>query len=166
MELKTGDYVMYIPVGVCTVRGFEEKCFDGKTRRNYIELVPEAGAKTVCYLPEDMASSKLRFLRSAEEVTALLSEIPDIAPCEEAARGDRRNQFSEILRSDDSRLLISLVKRLAQNRTERENAGKHLSAGEETALKAAISLLCQEFAVALGITETEAEGRIYAGLAG
>lgn len=166
MELKTGDYVMYIPVGVCTVEGFEEKCFDGKNLRSYIKLVQEAGAKTVCYLPEDMAASKLRFLRSAEEVNALISEIPDIAPCEEAARGDRRTQFSEILKSDDSRRLISLVKRLAHNRIERENAGKHLSTGEETALKAAVSLLCQEFSVALGITETEAEGRIYAQLAG
>ncbi len=160
MNYRIGDHVMYISVGVCTVTGFEDKCFDGKTMKTYIELVPETAIKTVCYLPEDMAGEKLRRLKSPEEVKSLIARIPEITPCQEAARNLRRTQFSEILKSDDTAKIISLVKLLQHNRSERESAGKHLSASEENTLKAALALVSQEFATVLGISETEAASRI------
>ncbi len=166
MDYKIGEHVMYIPVGVCTVTGFEDKCFDGRNKKSYIALVPEAGVGTVCYLPEEQAEDKLRSLKSADEVQELIAQIPSISPCEAAPRNDRRALFSEILKSDDTPRIISLMKLLAQSRSERESAGKHLSAGEENAMKAALTMVSQEFALVLGISESEAADRIMMRLAG
>lgn len=160
MRYSIGDLVVYAPVGVCRIQGYEDKCLDGRTHREYVELVPETGTKTVCYLPADMAAEKLRPLRSAEEVSRIIEQIPEIEPCEAAPRNDRRSMFSDILKSDDAVRMISLIKLLLSRRDERERAGKHLAAGEETALKAALATVSREFAIVLGISETEAEQKI------
>lgn len=160
MRYSIGDLVVYAPVGVCRIQGYEDKCLDGRTHREYVELVPETGTKTVCYLPADMADEKLRSLRSAEEVNRIIEQIPEIEPCEAAPRNDRRVMFSDILKSDDALRIISLVKLLLSHRYERERAGKHLAAGEETALKTALAIVSQEFAIVLGISENEAEQKI------
>lgn len=157
MDYGIGDLVVYVPVGVCRVQGVESKCLDGRTRRQYIELVPEAGTRTVCYLPEDMAAQKLRALRSADEVKGIIDKIPGIEPCKAAVRSDRKVMFSDILKSDDALKIISLMKLLLLHRNEREQAGKHLAAGEEAALKTALAIISQEFAIVLGISEDEAE---------
>ena len=54
----------------------------------------------------------------------------------------------------------TLIKLLLSRRDERERAGKHLAAGEETALKTALATVSREFAIVLGISETEAEQKI------
>ncbi|MBR1764851.1 MAG: hypothetical protein IJ746_05605 [Ruminococcus sp.] len=160
MDYGIGDLVVYVPVGVCRVQGCEDKCLDGRNHRQYIVLVPETGARTVCYLPVDMAEQKLRALRSEDEVNSIIDRIPAIEPCEAAPRGDRRTMFSDILKSDDALKIISLVKLLLTHRDQREQVGKHLAAGEEAALKTALSIVSQEFAIVLGISEDEAEQRI------
>ncbi len=155
MELHKGEYVMYTAQGICTFQGEEQKSFDGKNFRKYLILVPLKSDKSVYYIPENMADKKLRPLKSREEVCRLVDSIPTMQTCEWGEKNRRREFFGDVLKSDDSRRIISLIKSLYMKQLEMDREGKRLSSGEEDAMRTAESIIYQEFSVVLGIEQSK-----------
>ncbi|MBQ8172242.1 MAG: hypothetical protein IJZ95_09655 [Oscillospiraceae bacterium] len=160
MQLQTGNYVMYRSSEICRIDGFETKCFDGVTQREYCILVPENDQRSKYYVPMDRAEEKLRRLLSKDEIYALIESMKGEQPDWGDTEIRRKERFNEVLGSGDHRLIISMMHSLYLEKQNRISQGKKLLAADEKAMKAAEALINREFSFVLGISEGEIEGFI------
>lgn len=153
MNFKLDEHVMYSSGGICIYKGTAEKCFDGKTKHEYIVLAPIENERSLYYVPENMAQQKIRKLMTREEIISLIDEIPSIEPCSCGEKNDRKALFSSVLKSDDAERIISLIKSLYLRQQNRSRSGKRLSGSEEAAMKNAEKMIYQEIGLVLGIKQ-------------
>ena len=107
------DTVMYGQSGICRITEICDKKFGRETKKYYV-LRQIFGDNTVIYCPVDSDKAHIRKLLSAEDIIALIRELP-------AQQGDwiendnlRKERQTEILRRGDHRELISMIKTLYQ----------------------------------------------------
>lgn len=160
MQLQTGNYVIYRSSEICRIDGFETKCFDGATQREYCILVPENDQRSKYYVPMDRAKDKLRCLLSKEDIYSLIEGMKGEQPDWGDAETHRKDRFNEVLGCGDHRLIISMLHSLYLEKQDRLLHGKKLLAADEKAMKAAEALINREFSFVLGIKETEMESFI------
>lgn len=148
------DTVMYGQSGICKITEICDKKFGRETLKYYV-LRPVYGDNTVIYCPVDSDKVHIRKLLSADEVVALIREMP-------AQQGDwiendnlRKEAQTEILRRGDHKELIALIKTLYQKRTETENSGRRFHRADAEAMAQAEKMLYQEFAQVLDIAPDE-----------
>lgn len=144
------DTVMYGQSGICKITEICDRKFGRETLKYYV-LRPVYGDNTVIYCPVDSDKVRIRKLLSAEEVVALIREMP-------AQQGDwiendnlRKEAQTEILRRGDHKELIALIKTLYRKRTETENSGRRFHRADAEAMAQAEKILYQEFAQVLDI---------------
>ena len=118
MELKIGSRVMYSAAGVCRLTGIETKCPDGIHETEYYRLEPmRTENRSVYFIPVSTASARLRPLITPEQVYALIDSI-GVRKCSWCTdRIARKNQFHEMLKSDDPEQLICMVQSLHEHQT-------------------------------------------------
>ena len=150
MEFEIGSWVMYSATGICRILGREKKCFDGVHETEYYKLEPlRDGTHSVYYVPVRTAATKLRPLMDAPQVHELIQHIQDL-PCRWCAdRNARKELFHQILRQDDPKQLLAMVKSLHAQQEAQSRAGKKLSSSDEAALHSAEQILNEEFALVL-----------------
>ena len=150
MELKIGSRVMYSAAGVCRLTGIETKCPDGIHETEYYRLEPtRTENRSVYFIPVSTASARLRPLITPEQAYALIDSI-GVRKCSWCTdRIVRKNQFHEMLKSDDPEQLICMVQSLHEHQTALGESGKKLSPSDEAALRSAEQLLNEEFAAVL-----------------
>lgn len=148
------DTVMYGQSGICKITEICDRKFGRETLKYYV-LRPAYGDNTVIYCPVDSDKVRIRKLLSAEEVVALIREMP-------AQQGDwiendnlRKEAQTEILRRGDHKELIALIKTLYRKRTETENSGRRFHRADAEAMAQAEKMLYQEFAQVLDIAPDE-----------
>lgn len=148
------DTVMYGQSGICKITEICDRKFGRETLKYYV-LRPVYGDNTVIYCPVDSDKVRIRKLLSAEEVVALIREMP-------AQQGDwiendnlRKEAQTEILRRGDHKELIALIKTLYRKRTETENSGRRFYRADAEAMAQAEKMLYQEFAQVLDIAPDE-----------
>lgn len=148
------DTVMYGQSGICKITEICDRKFGRETLKYYV-LRPVYGDNTVIYCPVDSDKVRIRKLLSAEEVVALIREMP-------AQQGDwiendnlRKEAQTEILRRGDHTELIALIKTLYRKRTETENSGRRFHRADAEAMAQAEKMLYQEFAQVLDIAPDE-----------
>lgn len=148
------DTVMYGQSGICKITEICDRKFGRETLKYYV-LRPIYGDNTVIYCPVDSDKVRIRKLLSAEEVVALIREMP-------AQQGDwiendnlRKEAQTEILRRGDHKELIALIKTLYRKCTETENSGRRFHRADAEAMAQAEKMLYQEFAQALDIAPDE-----------
>lgn len=154
MELKTDDLVVYKSAGVCRVVSEEERRMDGIHTVKYYKLKPLADENSTYLIPVSAAADKLRQLLPKDEVLALIDSMP-VSADEDSMwsenRRERKELYSQILRSDDQKALIQLSAALYFKKQDQEAQGKRFSAMDESAMKNAEALMLQEFGVVLGL---------------
>ena len=155
MAFSIGEYVMYGTSGICRIDGSEEKCFDGVHTSEYIRLIPYTSESSTYYIPAETIDSKVRRLITEDEIYEIIKRIPDIEITWDNDNLKRREFFTGILKSDNYDQLFCLIKSVYDQRQKRQANGKKLTAADEKALKTAEQLMCQEFAVVLGIKPEE-----------
>lgn len=148
------DTVMYGQSGICKITEICDRKFGRETLKYYV-LRPVYGDNTVIYCPVDSDKVRIRKLLLAEEVVALIREMP-------AQQGDwiendnlRKEAQTEILRRGDHKELIALIKTLYRKRTETENSGRRFHRADAEAMAQAEKMLYQEFAQVLDIAPDE-----------
>ncbi len=148
------DTVMYGQSGICKITEICDKKFGRETLKYYV-LRPVYGDNTVIYCPVDSDKVHIRKLLSADEVVALVREMP--AQQGEWIENDnlRKEVQTKILRRGDHKELIALIKTLYQKRTETENSGRRFHRADAEAMAQAEKLLYQEFAQVLDIAPDE-----------
>lgn len=155
MQLETGRHVIYRANEICRIDGFEEKSFDGSTKRSYCVLVPIDSGSSKYYVPLECAEEKLRSLLNKEEVLALIDSMKSDLPDWSDNSPNRRTRIDEVLSSGDRRLVISLLHSLYLEKQQREGIGKKLLAADEKAMRAAEQLINREFSFVLDIPQSD-----------
>lgn len=152
MAFCNGEYVMYGTAGVCRISGSEKRSFDGVHSIEYCRLIPYGSENSTYYVPMDTLDTKVRKLITRDEIEAVIAHIPDIATCRNSDNSQRKAIFGDLLKSDDYEKIFCLIKSVYEQRKKRESCGKKLAAADEKAMKAAESMVCQEFSAVLGIS--------------
>ena len=160
MSFSDGEYVMYGTSGVCIVTGIEKKCPDGQNEKEYIRLVPINSANSKYYIPYENADGRIRKLLSADEINRIIDEMPDTEAIWCNDNHKRKEIFSSIIKSDDYRQIIGMIKSIHEQKIQRISDGKKLASADEMLMKKAEELMYQEFSTVLDIGIDEVENYI------
>ncbi len=158
MELQLNEYVVYRNTGVCQIVAVEDQCMDGVTTITYYKLKPIADINSTYYIPVVKVDEKLRKLLTREEVNELINSMPlegDADTVLSNNRRERREMYTQILKSDDHMAILRLISALYFHKRSSEAKGKRFSAMDENAMKNAEHLMLQEFGFVLEMTESE-----------
>ncbi|MBQ7783248.1 MAG: CarD family transcriptional regulator [Oscillospiraceae bacterium] len=153
MAVKTGDLVVYSGNEICRIDGIVKKCFDGVNELNYYRIVPDGSPASSYYIPEDKLCERVRPLLTREEILDVIDRMPDAEITWSDDRNERKQMFGQVLRSDDYRQLLGMMKALHLEKEKRGSSGKRLISSDEKAFEAAHRLMHKEFSHVLGIPE-------------
>lgn len=150
--LQNHSHVVYGQNGVCKITDIrEEKLYGAK--QTYYVLTPIDNEAFLIYIPTDNEglTSKMRPLLSKEEALLLLREIHQTLLPWISDNKERGAFYASLLSRGDHRELLALIHTIHHKRRELSGQRKRLWAVDELALKRAEKLICDEFAIALGI---------------
>ena len=149
---SVNEKIHYGGSGVCVIQEITTMRF-GRTREQYYVLKPVYQNSSVIYVPvqNEQLTAKMRPVMSKDEVDSLIDSIDEIPTAWEDDPQLRKTNFDALLRSNECRSLIVLIKTLNAHRERRQACGKALHVSDESFLREAQRLLYDEFAGALGI---------------
>ena len=158
---SVNERIHYGVSGVCVIQEIATMRF-GRTRERYSVLKPDYQNTAVIYVPvaNQELVAKMRPVLSREEVDALIDDMPAIPTAWEEDPQARKASFDALLRSNECRSLIVIIKTLNAHRERRQADGKNLHVADETYLREAQRLLYDEFAGALGIQPAQVKSYI------
>ena len=153
---SVNEKIHYGGSGVCVIQEIAMMRF-GRTRERYYVLKPVYQNSSVIYVPVDneVLVAKMRPVLSREEVDHLIESMDTIPTAWEEDPQARKACFDALLRSNECRSLIVIIKTLNAHRERRQADGKALHVADESYLREAQRLLYDEFAGALGILPAE-----------
>lgn len=150
MAFEVGEYVVYCGCEICRVCASEKKDFGG-TEKEYFVLSPVVSEKSSYYIPIDIVDTKLRKLLTKEEILSIIDAMPTAVAHWTNDINERKNRYSQTIHGNNYGKLIEMMKTLYDEKQRRLDGGKRLPSADEKAMKAAETLLHQEFSVVLGI---------------
>ena len=158
---SVNEKIHYGGSGVCVIQEIATMRF-GRTRDKSYVLQPVSQNSAVIYVPVENEAlvSKMRPVLSREEVDRLIDGMPEIPTAWEEDPQARKARFDALLRSNECRSLIILIKTLHAQKKRRQADGKALHVSDETFLREAQRLLYDEFAGALEIQPTQVHAYI------
>lgn len=156
MPYEQSQYVVYRSTEICQIGERVKRCFDGKNEVEYVTLQP-TDSKGLYYIPAEKLKDCTRPLLSRDEILALIDEMPSINGSWIDEKNDRKQSFTEAVKSGDYRLILPMLSAIYTERQRRSEHGKHLPAADEKAYETAISLLHKEAAYSLGIPQEDIE---------
>ena len=149
---SVNEKIHYGGSGVCVIQEITSMRV-GRTREKYYVLKPVYQNSSLIYVPVENPTlvAKMRPVLSREEVERLIADFNEIPTAWEADPQARKASFDALLRSNQCRNLIVLIKTLNAYKELRQADGKTLHVADETFLREAKRLLYDEFAGALGL---------------
>ncbi len=155
--LKVGERVLYGAAGACTITEICKRQFGDAGEREYYVLVPIHDGRSTLYVPVDNEAlrAKMKKLLSAEEIEALIDSMPQEEPAWIEDEKQRQEQFKATLKNGDRREIMGMTKALYNHRKYMMSMGRKLHSCDEKVFREAEKLLCDEFAVVLGMKPAE-----------
>lgn len=146
------ERIHYGGSGVCLIQEIATMRV-GCSRERYYVLKPIYQNASLIYVPVESTQlvAKMRPVLSRTEVDALIDSMPEIPIAWEEDPQARKNTFDHLLRSNECRSLIILIKTINAQKERRQADGKSLHVSDENILREAQRLLYDEFAGALNI---------------
>ncbi len=157
---EIGDYVVYGNKGVCQIKDVGPINMPGVSKDKLYYTLDQIFLRgSTIFTPTD--SDKLREVMSAQEANSLLVDMAAMKP--EWVKDDkvRERQFTEILRSADSRSLCEMIIVLYNRREERIAGGKKATTTDERYFHAAEDILYGELTIALGLKRDEVKKKVF-----
>jgi len=144
------EIVMYTTYGICRITDVFDMKLGGMTKQ-YYKLVPLSEAKTELALPVDNPTTfkRLHPLLSKTEITEIINEIPYLEPYWIDRDNDRKNEFSDVIKSGDRKETLRVVKSIKKHILDIKDKGRKLHATDEQAMKDAMKLILDEFSYVL-----------------
>lgn len=127
---------------------------------DYCRLVPAFSDNSTFYIPVKTLSNMVRPLLKKKEIEKLIEIMPDTELLDVEDSKRRKMLFAEILKSGDYGKLIAMMKLLHNEQVKRADVGKRLNLFDEKTMRDAENLVCQEFAISLGIEYKDVMGYI------
>ena len=149
---SSGDVVSYAAQGVCRIRGIEMREIAGQ-KRDYYVLCPIRDEHSTVYVPTDSERllANMRPVLTKDEINDLIDTLKSGENewiCDES---ERREIFSQAVRSGDRVQLIKLIDMLYLHQLGLKAQKKHIHVSDERCLREAERLLHDEVAFVLGI---------------
>lgn len=153
---NVNDTVIYSPCGVCRIDEIAVHDFSGEELEYYV-LRPVSDAKNTFYVPvgNEQLTSQMRRILSREEISELISVMPDEDSIWIEDESVRREEYRKILRSGNRLELVKLIKTLWLRQQSCRERKKKLHIADENFLRSAENILYDEFAYVLGISRDE-----------
>lgn len=152
MQLNINDTILYGSYGICKIEDITKKTFNNTTVEYYV-LKPAYDESSTIFIPttNEALVKKMRRILSAEEVHALIKEIPSRPDIWIDDESERKQRFREIISNANRTELSSLIKTLYIHQQQQKSVGKKLRSGDERFFKEAEKLLNEEFAFVLNM---------------
>ncbi|MDR3230127.1 MAG: hypothetical protein LBT65_01690 [Synergistaceae bacterium] len=149
---RVNDTVLYGAQGVCRITEISEKNLCGQSLEYYV-LKPIDDERATIFVPvnNELASSNMRPVMSAEQIRALIETIPDADSIWIEEELVRRSRYQEILTRGDRAELIRLIKTLSLHQQTQKDKGRDLHIADKHFLKEAEKILHGEFAHVLNM---------------
>lgn len=148
---QKGDYVVYGSNGPCLVMDVTRLHMPGCDRkRKYYVLRPVNSDKSTIYSPVDNDKVAMREILDRQSAEAIIDEIPEIEFLEVESEKFREEQYKDIIRNNNVRDCISMIKTLFVKRKKRLEQGRKFTTVDEKYLREAEAIVCSEFSIALG----------------
>ncbi|MBN2222625.1 MAG: CarD family transcriptional regulator [Vallitaleaceae bacterium] len=149
MVYQIDDYVVFGSYGVCQVKVIGHLDIGGTDKeRIYYTLEPQYSKGSLVYSPIDNARVPMRSILTRAEAMELISDISDLDTMPENALFTEQG-LKEMLRTQDSREWVRIIKSLYEKKKERLDAGKKNTSVQERFLKEAENNLYGELAFSL-----------------
>lgn len=148
--LKKGDHTVYGIHGLCRVEDIQVPPFIERGKeRNFYVMVADADEKGLLYVPVDSEAERLRDVTDKETAKKLIKE-PAVKEDMNLCGGKKSEPIvSAIIKRNEAKEMMSLVKTLYLLRIRREEEGKKFAAVDEKHLVTAEKLLFSELAYSL-----------------
>lgn len=151
-----GDIIVYGTQGICEINRVETKKV-GKFSSDYYVLKPLYNENTAVFVPVDneKLTARIQSVLSVEQAQNLIALLPHIKTLDISDESERRNEYREVLASNDRQRLAAVIKTLKKERALRRNNGKKLNLNDEQILNKAELLLYNELGFVLKIEPGE-----------
>ncbi|HIZ45051.1 MAG TPA: CarD family transcriptional regulator [Firmicutes bacterium] len=153
---QVGECIVCDHNGVCRIVGISEMP-ELKKGVLYYQLEPVYSKGSRIFVPVGSDKLVMRKLVSAEEVEALMNEIPSIETMWIANEKKREEQYREAARKYDCREWIRIIKTIYQRKRSRIEQGKKITYIDEKYMKIAEDNLYGEISIPLGISPDRVE---------
>ena len=153
--IEIGSTIIY-GTNICKVLEVKPMTM-GKTTRDYYVLAPVWDSNNLIYVPVDneALAAKIKKILSAEEIDSIIKAIPESDALLIADDRERIAEFKSIIDSGDREKIIKDIRTLFLRKKELESKHRKLHSADEAILKRAEKLICEEFALVLGINKEE-----------
>ena len=150
--IEIGSTIIY-GTNICKVLEVKPMTM-GKTTRDYYVLAPVWDSNNLPVDNEALAA-KIKKILSAEEIDSIIKAIPESDALLIADDRERIAEFKSIIDSGDREKIIKVIRTLFLRKKELESKHRKLHSADEAILKRAEKLICEEFALVLGINKEE-----------
>ncbi len=154
MAYKKGDYIRYSSSGVCLIADIKKIDYmHTKNKQEFYVLKPVGAATSTIYVPtsNEALTSKMRYILNKDEINEIIANLKNTQTDWIEDRKQRNENFKKILKSCELQELLELVGCIHIKKKELSQAGKKLSATDESALTQAKALIENEFAFVLNL---------------
>ncbi|MBE6543132.1 MAG: hypothetical protein E7675_01895 [Ruminococcaceae bacterium] len=151
-----GDTVMYRNEGVCKLAEITEKNFSGKAAKYYV-LRPIYKETARVYVPVDneLLVSKMKKILSSEEIEAVLIKLSKTDSVWIADADERKQYYSDIKSSSDRAKILGAVIEIKKRQIPADKNAKKPHIFDLSFMRENEKIICEEFALALGIKPSE-----------
>ena len=158
---KVGDYLMHESSGVCQVKEISEQALMGKgSERLYYNLEPVFQKGSQIMTPVD-SKARIRDVKSAEEIQALLEQLPSLEVVGVENNRQRTEKFKEIISEFTPGAVAVVVKSVYLHQEQRLAAGKKAMSSDERVMEVASRRLFEEMAFVLDQTLDEVKDTFF-----
>ena len=154
---QVGEKVLYGTAGACTITEICKKSFGDAGEKEYYVLVPIHDGRSTLYVPcaNETLLAKMKKLLSAEEIMTLIDSMPEADSEWIDDERKRQEYFKNVIKNGNRQEIMSITKALYNHRKQVLSLGRKLHSCDDKVFREAEKLLCDEFAVVLGMKPAE-----------
>ena len=153
-----GERLLYGTLGVVEIVDIVEQVVGDETKKYYVLKEYASPNSSLTYLPLDNEQllANLKPLLTREEIESVIKDAKNSPPLEwiddNRARAD---YYKKVLASLDRTKMLVMIDTVIETGKKRERQGKKNFIADENCMRKAEKLLATEFALVLGIPESE-----------
>jgi len=154
----TGDKVVYGALGVMEIIEITDQTVGDVTRKYYVMKEYSSNSPSLTYVPLDneTLTSQMKPLLTRDEIIEVIRKAKNSPPLEWIEDNRARSEaYKKILSTADRALMLSMIDSVYKTGIRREEEGKKNYIADENSMRRAEKLINSEFALVLGIPESD-----------
>ena len=155
---RVGDRVVYSSLGVMEIVDITDQTVGDVTRKYYVLKEFASYSSSLTYVPLDNEElvSQMKPLLTKDEIFDTVRAAKECPPIEWVEDNRARSEmYKKIVASGDRVRMLAMISSINETGKRREEEGKKNYIADETSMKRAEKIIYSEFALVLGIPESE-----------